>query len=64
MTLSFLDYAFRGDASSLTQWETTWQNILVQPVAGVRAPTMAKPAVDLRTAPFEKAMASAMAFFL
>jgi len=59
VAMSFLDYAFRGDASSLTQWETTWQNILVQPVAGVRAPTIATPAFDVRRAPLEKAMATA-----
>jgi dienelactone hydrolase len=54
VALSFLDYAFRGDASSLTQWESTWKNILVQPVATARASTTAIPASELRKTKLEK----------
>jgi predicted dienelactone hydrolase len=44
LTLSFLDYAFGGDASSLTRWEAAWRNILAQPPAGGRVPVVAMPA--------------------
>lgn len=48
LTLSFLDYAFGGDASSLAGWEAAWRNILAQPPAGRRAPVVAMPAPGMQ----------------
>ena len=57
VTLSFLDYAFGGDTSSLTRWEAAWRPILAQPSAEVRAPAVAAPipAASRRTT-LERAM--------
>jgi predicted dienelactone hydrolase len=50
LTLSFLDYAFGGDARSLTRWEAAWRNILAQPPAMARTPLVATPAPGMHAA--------------